>query len=207
MILQFALYTLKKNEGISEIGRNAISNFSQPVIPSKVNPSNISSSISTPQISATKIPLFVGSDIRAFDSIEEAYHAFNLYVYDKDLKLEYNSDKGFDYKVVFQAIILCKFLSTIKWKFDEFKKYYRIEYQIKRFWKQSTWRATYNNLTYQFIIQTGYTFGGYTQCGNYQNPRYVHISWILYNRLCEKSPIFSTYSASSGYIKFVGASK
>ena len=47
---------VKKTEGISEIGRNAISNFSQPVIPSKVNPSNISSSISTPQISPTKIP-------------------------------------------------------------------------------------------------------------------------------------------------------
>ena len=160
---------IKKTTGISELGKNAIGNLSQPIIPSKVNPTNISCNTSTQRLSPTKIPFFVGSDIRAFDSIEEAYHAFNLYVYDKDLKLEYNTDKGFDYKTIFQAIILCKFLSTVKWKFEEFRKYYRIEYQIKRFWKQSTWKASYNNLTYQFVIQTGYTSGGYIQCGSYQN--------------------------------------
>lgn len=145
-----------------------------PKLVSKVNPvpkatSPTTTSNVTQKPTRVLVPQFHSGDIRAFESIQDAKIAFDRYIYDNDIKLDFSAEKGFDYRTVFQAIILCKFLSTVKWLFKDFRKLYNINFSIKLLWKRTTWHATYNKPAFTFNIVTGSNGNGTLQSGTYNN--------------------------------------
>lgn len=155
-----------------------------PIIESKVNPSpqllaskSIQTSVSQ-KTSGALVPRFYSGDVRAFETINDAKIAFDKYIHENDIKLEFSAEKGFDYKIVFQAIILCKFLSTVKWLFNDFKHEYNAIYAIKTFWKKTTWQVRYNKPTFTFEISTGCNNNGILQSGTYRNQNIDMVSYL-----------------------------
>lgn len=132
--------------------------------------------LSSPKINNITTPIFLGprykvNDIKGFLSLEDAISAFEHYIYPNELKLEFNHDVGFNYKLTFQVLILCKFVLTVYLNFQEFCKHYNIIFNCKRFWKRTTWKASYNRANYTFEISSGFNDSGSLSYGIHNNKK------------------------------------
>ena len=112
-------------------------------------------------------------DIKPFESISDAIDGLEVaFEHQRSLKFTPEDFSSFEQGRLVKLITACKSLLTIEQRFNEFLKYYHIDYIPKVFWENTTWFAEVVDFRSKIKVYSGtphYYYNKGKRCENFTN--------------------------------------